>query len=947
MRRGLDKELNSLQLGRVRRQIQWYEAKTSGAFARMKRISVDRYRMLRDFCDCAPRGLRLLRVMGVICLAAFVVIISSCGGKNGAGTITVEINPGNAQTVDEAQMLMFTATVANDTSNKGVTWMLTGTGCSGTGCGTLSSTTAATITYTAPTPVSVGFSVTLTATSVAATAALKTVTISVVVPPVFTTTTLPNGQNGVQYFQTIVVTGGVSPLTFSLAAGSGSLPAGLTLNTTGSIVGTPSGSGTSNFTVQVKDNDGLAVTQALSIAINPAPPLSIATTSLPPATVNVPYTGSVVAIGGVNPLTWSVTPNLPAGLTLNQASGVISGTPTTATSATTFTFSVHDSALPANQTATVQLSLSVNPAQPLQISTLSLASGTTAKAYTAPVAVSGGVQPYTFTLASGQLPAGLTIGAGGVGGQISGTPIIAGASGTSQTSTFTIEVTDSEKPVANVAISIPLSITIAAGANNLPLFNGSYTFLFNGFDSQGSVAVAGAFTASSTGASGTISGGVQDSNRVSGVVLAATLTGSFTIGSDGRGTLSLTATNSTGGILTTDYELVLESDGSARMIENDTTCTQNVSTCMQGTGIIKPQPSTSLTAGSFSGNYAFGFSGQDLAGKPTAFAGTVFADGVGTFNRGEADFNDAGTIGPALPLNGTFSLSGSFGRGSATIVFQLPKQEQVTLTYVFYFVSPGAVSTVTDLFFVAVDVTDSTHPRLDGEMLAQTNTAFNLTTLPASNAGVATGSGANANSDVFAGLLQGDGNGNATLTFDENNGGAITGGATSASLAGTYVVFPNGRVSFSGLGQHVSVAYLTGANQGFLIGTDSGATLGLLEEQTGGPVFSTASILDGYTLSAPVATDNQVLNIIGQFFADGAGSLTGILDEAGPNGTGNPGQVVATDYTVANNGRGTILLGGLPGLPTNLVLYVVSHAKFRAVSVTAGDAHPEVIFFDH
>ena len=937
-RRGLDKELNSLQLGRVRRQIQWYEAKTSGAFARMKRISVDWHRMLRDFCDGAPRGLRLLRAMGVICLAAFLVILSSCG-KKGTGTITVQINPGNTQTVDEAQMLMFTATVAN-TTNTSVTWMLTGTGCSGAGCGTLSSTTAATITYTAPTPVSVPFSVTLTATSVADTAALKTVTISVVVPPAFTTTTLPNGQNGVQYFQTIVVTGGVSPLTFTLAAGSGSLPAGLNLNTTGSIVGTPSGSGTSNFTVQVKDNDGLAVTQALSIAINPAPPLSIATTSLPPATVNVPYTGAVVAIGGVNPLTWSVTPNLPAGLTLNQTSGVISGTPTTATSATMFTFSVHDSALPTNQTAIVQLSLSVNPAQPLQISTLSLASGTTATAYTAPVAVSGGVQPYTFTLASGQLPAGLTIGAGGQGGQISGTPIIAGPSGTTETSTFTIEVTDSETPVANVAISVPLSITIAAGANNLPLFKGSYTFLFNGFDSQGSVAVAGAFTASGAGATGTISGGVQDSNRVSGVVLAATLTGSFTIGSDGRGTLSLTATNRTGGILTTNYELVLESDGSARMIENDTTGTQ-------GTGIIKPQPSTSLTAGSFSGNYAFGFSGQDLAGKPTAFAGTVFADGVGTFNPGKADFNDAGTIGPALPLSGTFALSGSFGRGSATFVFQLPKQEQVTLTYVFYFVSPGAVSTVTDLFFVAVDVTDSTHPRLGGEMLAQTNTAFNLTSLPASNAGVATGSGANTNSDVFAGLLQGDGNGNATLTFDENDGGAITGGATAASLAGTYVVFPNGRVSFTGLGQHVSVAYLTGSNQGFLIGTDSGATLGLLEEQTGGPIFSTASILDGYTLSAPVATDNQVLNIIGQFFADGAGSLTGILDEAGPNGTGNPGQVVATDYTVANNGRGTIILGGLPGLPTNLALYVVSHAKFRAISVTAGDAHPEVIFFDH
>lgn len=882
----------------------------------------------RKFSPFLFHTLPLLWIVGaVVSLAS----LTSCKGKAGAGAITVEINPGVSQTLDEGQPKTFTATLSNDTKNKGVTWSLTGTGCSGSGCGMLSSTTAPTMTYTAPTPVSAAFSVTLKATSNAASAAVASLTISVVLPPAFTTTSLPNGQNGVQYSQTIVVTGGVAPLTFSLAAGSASLPAGLSLNASGNLVGTPSGSGTSNFTVQVVDSGGLApVMQALSITVNPAPPLSITTTSLAPASVNVPYTASVVAKGGVEPLTWSVTPNLPAGLSLNTASGVVSGTPTVATSATVFAFSVQDSALPTHQTANVQLTLAVNPAQPLKISTTSLPSGTTATAYTSPLAVSGGVQPYTFSLSSGQLPSGLSLPTEPTNSaSISGTPILAGAS------SFTVQVTDSETPVPNVVFSTPLSITIAAGTNNTALFNGSYAFLFNGFDAQGSVAVVGAFTAAGSGSSGTIPAGLLDSNRVSGVILAASLTGTFTVGSDGRGTLSLTETTGTGGVLKTAYDLVLESDGSARMIENDTTGTQ-------GTGVIKRQSSANLGVGSFAGRYAFAFGGQDLSGKPTAFAGTIFADGSSNLSGGEADFNDAGMLGAALPLSGTFLTSGSFNRGSAGFTYQLPHQPQVTPTYVFYFVSP------TDLFFAAVDTTDATHPRLSGEMLAQNaNAVFDLTILPASSASVASGSGVDTNASVFAGLLQGDGNGNASLSFDENDAGTITGGTTPASVAGTYFVFPNGRVTLTGLGTRLSVAYMIDRNQGFLIGADNAATAGLLEQQTGGPVFSVASVLDGYTLSAPVALDDQVLNVVGQLVADGAGTLNGTLDEAGPNGTSTLGQVVAVPYTVAADGRGTITTAGLTGLPSNLVLYVVSPAKFRAVSVTAGDAHPEVFFFDH
>ena len=110
--------------------------------------------------------------------------------------------------------------------------------------------------------------------SVADTSILNNVTINIVVAMMFTTTTLPGGENGVPYSEKLAVTGGVAPLKFTLA--SGTLPAGLSLGTTGEIAGTPSGSGTSQFTVQVADGatPPATLSQSFSITIAPAQPIS-------------------------------------------------------------------------------------------------------------------------------------------------------------------------------------------------------------------------------------------------------------------------------------------------------------------------------------------------------------------------------------------------------------------------------------------------------------------------------------------------------------------------------------------------------------------------------------------------------------------------------------------------------------------------------------------------
>ena len=173
-------------------------------------------------------------------------------------------------------------------------------------------------------------------------------------PNITTTTPLPGGTVGLAYSQTLQATGGTGTLAWSLFGGS--LPANLDLNSAGTISGTPTNTGTSNFTVKVTDALSQSDTQPLSITISPVPqPLTITTDSLPVGRRNRRYAKTLVASGGTIPYTWSVTPALPPGLTLAPATGVISGTPTS-TSNIDHDFTVRDST---NQTATKQLNLRI------------------------------------------------------------------------------------------------------------------------------------------------------------------------------------------------------------------------------------------------------------------------------------------------------------------------------------------------------------------------------------------------------------------------------------------------------------------------------------------------------------------------------------------------------------------------------------------------------------
>jgi hypothetical protein len=89
-------------------------------------------------------------------------------------------------------------------------------------------------------------------------------------PLAITTTSLPGGTVSTTYTTTLAASGGITPYTWSLA--SGAVPAGLALNSTGIITGTPTTAGTSSFTVRAADASVPAQTATglLSLTINPA-----------------------------------------------------------------------------------------------------------------------------------------------------------------------------------------------------------------------------------------------------------------------------------------------------------------------------------------------------------------------------------------------------------------------------------------------------------------------------------------------------------------------------------------------------------------------------------------------------------------------------------------------------------------------------------------------------
>jgi hypothetical protein len=200
---------------------------------------------------------------------------------------------------------------------------------------------------------------------------------------------------------------------------TGTLPTGLTFTAaTGVIAGTPTQIGTFPITFSAT-NAGGTTSVILNIVINPAPtaPVITSTSTAPSARVGTAFTFTLTSSGTPAASSYSAT-GLPAGLTLNPATGAITGTPTV--------FGSFDVSVKATNTAgtgpTSILSISVAPSASAPVITSApIASGQVGQAFR--YTLTGSNSPISFQITSSSLPAGLSLNASS--GAITGTPAAA------------------------------------------------------------------------------------------------------------------------------------------------------------------------------------------------------------------------------------------------------------------------------------------------------------------------------------------------------------------------------------------------------------------------------------------------------------------------------------------------------------------------------------------
>lgn len=272
------------------------------------------------------------------------------------------------------------------------------------------------------------------------------------------------GETGKPYNWSFTGAGGCGPaLPYQFKILDGSLPSGLTLATSGLVSGTPKQAGEYSFWIQLSDENPPSAdwcvpkTAERYMTMRVIPGLNIVQNSLSPkgAFVNQPYSFQLTTDNPGASVTWSVASGtLPAGLSLNSSSGLISGTPT-ATGDFSFKIQVKDAG---TRSDAETYSLSIVPK--LEIASAK-ALAEVGQLYQLTPQATGGKQGYTWALsADSVLPAGLTFDP--ATGAISGRPTTPGKS------TAKLVVTDSLGLPATLGLAFNVAPHILIAKKPLP-----------------------------------------------------------------------------------------------------------------------------------------------------------------------------------------------------------------------------------------------------------------------------------------------------------------------------------------------------------------------------------------------------------------------------------------------------------------------------------------------
>lgn len=687
--------------------------------------------------------------------------------------------------------------------------------------------------------------------------------------------------------------------------------------------------------------------------------LGITTSSLPAGTAGAAYSAMVTAGGGTQPYTWTIS-GLPSGLTFaaGTPSGTISGTPTHTGTFTVAAMVTDSGASPVTVSASFMLTIA--PAAAVAITTTSpLPNATLNSAYSATVTATGGLQPYTWSLATGSsLPAGLTLTSATPSATISGTPRATG------TFRFTVNVSDSESPgmtaSASFLVTVSASTAITCPAPTNLTLCGSYLFALRGFGTSGlggtgSVVIAGSFIADN---SGNIVGGVEDVNSIvtERQANAAITGGSYVMDSsgDGRGVLTLftSATSST------TFRFALESAanvGFAAIEEFD-------ASGIFASGIMSPAitpPFPQIAPGTIFALPLEGVNGlRQLSGLLGDFqVGSSGCNGAsGSFNSVAGEnvvTNTAGTVNTGLTFTGSCTaLDPKTGRGTIAITVSggTPFANS-TLNFIYYgFPSSGVIG---GLVLGEADPSALNQPILNGFANVVTTRAggFNASSVVCpctfarhgtTNGSTATGRGAEALGRVVTTPSGTGANGTVTGTLDENFGGTIT--LSGVWPYSSYTVDANGVGTFTGAAGTPAIH--------FVIHGDTFETLDeSVSVQTGEIRTQNATTITDPGLPhiiglglAGLGLTPDTPNVVGVVTPTGAssGTILGVVDVNGLGGL-FAGAATTGSYTIDSiTGRGTgianLTAGSIP-----IVIYVRRGRQFAVLDVQPGDTDPTLI----
>ncbi|HEY5408706.1 MAG TPA: putative Ig domain-containing protein [Ginsengibacter sp.] len=400
----------------------------------------------------------------------------------GSGSGTVQVTPSNGcgsgtpQTLGVAVIasvsgLSYTTTPATYCTNTAIT-PNTVAGITGGGTITYSvspalpaglsiSSTTGTISGT-PTTAAVATIYTVTATNgCSSTTATVNITVLSSVTTLSYTVQNPTYCTGSPITTNSATSNGAGTKTYSI---SPALLSGLSFSTTtGAITGTPTAvTATAAYTVTVSNGCSSVQTTLNITIIAGVSGLSYTTTPASYCTNTAITPNTVAGITGSGTITYSVSPSLPAGLSISSTTGTISGTPTTAVAATNYTVTATNGC--SNTTATVNITV-LSSVTTLGY-TVQNPTYCTGSSITTNSATSNGTGTKTYSI-SPALPSGLNFST--TTGAITGTPTVVTA-----TAAYTVTVSNGCSSVQTT-----LNITVIAGVSGLNYLASTASYCVN------------------------------------------------------------------------------------------------------------------------------------------------------------------------------------------------------------------------------------------------------------------------------------------------------------------------------------------------------------------------------------------------------------------------------------------------------------------------------------